>query len=622
MDFWTSGTGGREMIDRPGKRTLTSTLPSAVPRSGAPDLAIGKTSAAAAAHASAAPPKRVADGDGAKPAKRVEPNAVIKVVAYAKGKPIGEPWGAKARWEGPLPQRYVGTRGPAGWTWDNPDAGTVRIGSDLHGQGGKTALAWAGATADRIVIYASALDAVTEAKDAAPDEHAPGHATDRRDAGDGSSSAAPHAEAGAGHGRDARSPRGPGHSAVGAPEGTGELGQAPHADAADVADDHDAGDLGPSEADEKLADDFERQLDIVSDGDDSDDSDDGTEPVQGRAGDDTRIGGTGPGGERARPDGDGEGSEDGGRGGTQEGSRDGEQGGAPDGMYGGEGKLGDDGVPSGSGIIGIVGIPAALRGAVEVALIAADGNITGAGSGLFKKGLGKITSVLAARKMIASQARVTAAKETKAALKQIATNPRSAAAWKAASKEAKAAVTRRLYWEMQRRYFDAYLAAAKQAKREATTALKRSAKDVAAQQRLAAAEMAEEAATVKPIAGRLPQNHELAGKQFPADLLPAKYRAKGVKFTPEGYPDFAPHARQLPNGKNYVEIELTGSRAADINAANKKAGLTRDVKGHTWHHAEDGRKMYLVPTQLHKAVRHTGGTSTYRHARGVGHYGD
>jgi A nuclease of the HNH/ENDO VII superfamily with conserved WHH len=611
------------MIDRPGKRTLTSTIPSAAPRSGAPDLAIGKTSAAAAAHASAAPPKRVAERDGAPPAKRVEPNAVIKVVAYAKGKPIGEPWGAKARWEGPLPQRYVGTRGPAGWTWDNADAGTVRIGSDLHGQGGKTVEAWAGAAADRIVIYASALDAVTEAKDVAPDEHAPGHATEARDAGDGSSRSVPHAGAAAGagavHGREARGPRGPGHGAVEATEGTGEPGQAPHADAAEVAGDHAVGDLGPSEADEKLADDFEREFGIVSAGDDSDD---GTEPVQGRAGDDTRIGGTGPGGDRARPDGDGEGSEDGGRRGTQDGSRDGAESGSPNGMYGGEGKLGDDGVPAGSGILGIVGVPAALRGAVEVALIAADGNITGAGSGLFKKGLGKITSVVVAREAIAKQARVTAAKETKAALKKIATDRATAAAWKAASKDAKAAVTRRLYWEMQRRYFDAYLGAAKQAKREAAAALKRSAKDVAARQRLATAEMAEEAATVKPVAGRLPVNHEFAGKQFPAGRLPAKYRAKGVKFTPDGYPDFAPHARQLPNGKNYVEIELTGSRAADIAAANKKAGLLREVKDYIWHHAEDGRRMYLVPKELHEAVRHTGGTSTFRHARGVGRYAD
>jgi A nuclease of the HNH/ENDO VII superfamily with conserved WHH len=599
------------VIDRPGKRTLTSTVSSAPARSGAPDIAIGKTSAAGATHV--APPRQVAERGGVKPAKRVEPNAVIKVVAYADGKPIGEPYGVKARWEGPLPQRYTGTLGPAGWTWDNPDAKTVRVGSDLRGQGGKTVEEWAGATADRIIIYAAALDAVTESKDAAPDEHAPGHAAD---GGGGGASRSTHASAGTEHSHEARSPRDPGHGAVGAPDGTGELEQAPRTDSAGDSDD---GDLAPSAADEKLADDFEREIGVVSGGEDSDD---GTDPAQGRAGEDTRLGGTGPGGTRARPDGDGGGSEDGGRGGTQDGSRDGDERGAPDGMYGGEGKLGDDGVPAGSGIIGIVGVPAALRGAVEVALIAADGNITGAGSGLFRKGLGKITTVVKAREMIASQARVTAAKETKAALKQIAANPKSAAAWKAASKEAKAAVTRRLYWEMQRRYFDAYLAAAKQARRDATAALKRSGKDMAARQRLATAEMAEEAATVKPVAGRLPQKHELAGKQFPAELLPAQFRAKGVKFTPEGYPDFAPHAMQLPNGKKHVEIPFTGSRKADDITANAKAGLRDTPIDFTWHHVEDGKTMILVPKKLHRVVTHTGGTAAYKHATGIGKYGN
>ncbi|HWO19688.1 MAG TPA: HNH endonuclease [Kofleriaceae bacterium] len=611
------------MNDRPGKRTLTSTLPSA-PRREAPELAIGKTSAAGTLHP--APPKRVAEGPEATPAKHAEPNAVIKIVAYAGGKPIGQPWGAKARWEGPLPQRYTGTRGPAGWTWDSPDAKSVRIGSDLHGQGGKTVEAWAGATADRIVIYATALDAVTDAKDAAPDSHAPGHATDARAAGDGSSSAAPAVRGNDQAGWNANR-RHRDHGAVGAPTDADEHGVAPRDESSHDGDDLD-GDLGPVDADERLDDDIERHLvelsaelerQIAEDAEHwASATPDGEH--HGRTGDDTRIGGTGPGGERARPDGDGDGSEDGGRGGTQDGSRDGAEHGAPDGMYGGEGKLGDAGIPSGSGIIGILGVPAALRGAVEVALIAADGNITGAGSGLFKKGLGKITSAVAARKMIASQARVTAAKETKAALKQIATNPKTAAAWKAASKEAKAAVTRRMYWEMQRRYFDAYLAAAKQAKRDATAALKRSAKDVAARQRLGAAEMAEEAATVKPVAGRLPVNHELAGKQFPVDQLPAKYRSKGLRFTKEGYPDFSPHAKQLPNGNNHVEIQLTGSRAADAAAATRKAGLTRDVEDYIWHHAEDGKTMYLVPKELHQAVRHTGGTSSYRHARGVGRY--
>ncbi|HWO23688.1 MAG TPA: HNH endonuclease [Kofleriaceae bacterium] len=584
--------GGGGISIAPGKRTLTASLSTAAPRSGA-------------AHAT--PPKRVADGNDQNPAKRAEPNAVIKVVAYSKGKLIGQPFGAKARWEGPLPQRYTGTRSAAGWTWDSPDAKTVRIGSDLQGQGGKTLEEWAGANADQIVVYAAALDTVTNAKGAAPDERAPGQATDARDASDASATSASPAGRSPGDAAstNASDTRGHGHRAVGAPEATGEL--LADSDRAAVGEDLDAGIEQLVEAEAGSA-------------DDGDDDIGGAH--HGRTGDDTRIGGTGPGGDRARGDGDGEGSDDGGSGGTAEGSRDGGERGASDGMYGGEGKPGDTGIPSGSGVIGIIGVPAALRGAVEVALIASDGNITGAGSGLFKQGLGKITSAVAARKMIASQARVTASKETKAALKQIATNPKTAAAWKAASKEERAAVTRRLYWGMQRRYFDAYLAAAKQAKREATTALKRSAKDVASRQKLAAAEMAEEAATVKPVAGRLPQNHELAGKQFPADLLSAQYRSKGVKFTPEGYPDFRPHAKQLPNGKSHVEIEYTGSRDADEALANAKAGLSSTPLDCTWHHVEDGKTMILVSRKLHRVVKHTGGTATYKHATGIGRYGN
>jgi filamentous hemagglutinin len=124
-----------------------------------------------------------------------------------------------------------------------------------------------------------------------------------------------------------------------------------------------------------------------------------------------------------------------------------------------------------------------------------------------------------------------------------------------------------------------------------------------------------------PVAGRLPINHDYAGKAFPANMLPPRYRAKGVQFTPQGYPDFMPHAKQLPNGKKYVEIEYTGGRNADFAAANKKAGLDETPLGYTWHHVEDMRTMVLVPTDLHDAVKHAGGVSTYKHASGVDAYG-
>jgi DNase/tRNase domain of colicin-like bacteriocin len=594
------------MFAKPGKGTLTGALPSAGPTNGLPDLAIGKRSAAGSTQS--VQPKRVAETQAPKPARRAEPNAVIKVVAYSKGKVIGQPWGAKARWEGPLPQRYTGTRSASGWTWDNPDAKSVRIGGDLQGHGGKTVEAWAGAGADRIVIYAAALDAVTDAKDAAADDHAPGRATDAEQAGsDVSSRSAQHSSAK--HSQDAHALRDPGPSAVGTPGGTGDLGAS------------DDGGLGPSEADEKLADDFEREIGIGPPGEDGDDvqapgSTNGTSQTQGRTGPDTRLGGTGPGGDRARLGGDGKGSEDGGRGGTEEGSRDGGKDGAPDGMYGGEGQLGDGGVPSAVALFGgLISLPPALRGLVEVALIASSGDATGAGGQLFKRGLGKLASAAAARTMIATEARVFAMQETTRAVERIAANKRTAKAWTKLSAAEQNQAKRVIYWELQRKYFSGYLEAAKKAKAEAKTALKRASPG--AEQRLKQVEFAEEAASAPPVAGQLPRNHEFAGKYFPSDRLPSAYRQQGLRFTEAGYPDFSPYAKTLPNGRKSVQIKYTGSRRADFAEANAKAGYKDTPDLFTWHHHEDGKTMILVPEDLHGVVEHTGGVATYKHASGV-----
>ena len=183
-------------------------------------------------------------------------------------------------------------------------------------------------------------------------------------------------------------------------------------------------------------------------------------------GDDTREGGTGPGGEHARHDGDGKGSEErgGSMDGSAQGSRDGQKGGAPEGMYGGKGELDTDGVPAGSGLIGgLIRIPATLKGAVELALIPRRRQRHRCGIGPVQarsrqdrdRGRGAQDDRLAGR--------VTAVKETKTAIKQLATSPKTAAAWRAASKAEKAAVTRSMYWELQRRYCDDYLEAARQA---------------------------------------------------------------------------------------------------------------------------------------------------------------
>ncbi len=35
--------------------------------------------------------------------------------------------------------------------------------------------------------------------------------------------------------------------------------------------------------------------------------------------------------------------------------------------------------------------------------------------------------------------------------------------------------------------------------------------------------------------------------------------------------------------------------------------------GYTWHHVEDTKTMQLIPTDLHDAVKHTGGCAVIKH---------
>jgi hypothetical protein len=161
--------------------------------------------------------------------------------------------------------------------------------------------------------------------------------------------------------------------------------------------------------------------------------------------------------------------------------------------------------------------------------------------------------------------------------------------------------------------------AAKDGERAATQALRGAAgaRRITAQESLDAARVGTEAAEVEPVAGRLPRNHEYAGKEFPRELLPPKYREKGLRFKSTGYPDFEPYAMTLPNGKKTVWIELTGSREADRLAANRAAGFQRTPEGYAWHHLEDEGTMMLVPLDLHRAVAHTGGAAKYVDRTGV-----
>lgn len=105
-------------------------------------------------------------------------------------------------------------------------------------------------------------------------------------------------------------------------------------------------------------------------------------------------------------------------------------------------------------------------------------------------------------------------------------------------------------------------------------------------------------------------NSRYAGKTYPVERLPKKMQSKypkSVEFDKDGYPNFRPYTKKevkIPN--------LTGNYASDFYKANKAAGFNRTPEGYTWHHHQDGVRMQLVPSDLHRAVKHTGGASVLR----------
>jgi hypothetical protein len=96
---------------------------------------------------------------------------------------------------------------------------------------------------------------------------------------------------------------------------------------------------------------------------------------------------------------------------------------------------------------------------------------------------------------------------------------------------------------------------------------------------------------------------------------------KPIEFK-EGYPDFSEYTAKVKgadgrviDGKVEIELSPTGNRDIDFDRAD---AAMRDKLGdpnwekpkdYTWHHAEDGTTMELLPTDLHGNVPHSGGVS-------------
>lgn len=560
-------------------------------------------------------PKRVADATD-------EANAVLKVVAYRNGQ-ILKTLSVNAAWDMRLPyeSRAVRASSASKWMWSDWDAEKVTVRASAQAPE-QTLAAWAGATADEIKVYARAKTEVQSRRDVdVKNDHAPGKTNDKKnDPSKIGATASKGKPAGDRHGGQQGGKQG----------GSGSEDRKSDAERAfrerllrgifgsQKNDNENGKDDGTERRRENGS---EHGKDHGTEHGKDTGSERGSEQGKPKGHDGGKDGGSEHGKLNGRPGGERAGSKDGAVGG----SRDGKKGGDTEGMYGGEGEKGDRGVPSAVGLFGgLISVPAQLRGLTELALIVSNANVTGAGEQAFKSQL-KLTfrrfgGVAGIRSKIAREATAVAEQNAKHVIKKLATDPSTKAAWKALRKEQQDQIHRIVEWELQRKYFAGYQRAAAAATSNAKQALKAQPRSKVWRQRLADSEMAERAAQVKPVAGRMPINSEYAGMQFPAERLPKKYRDKGVKFTKEGYPDFDPHAMTLPNKQRSVMIKYQGTRTADFKEADRLAGFSKTnprPANATWHHVEDPLgKMILVPTPLHDAVKHTGGVATWKHSTG------
>ena len=108
--------------------------------------------------------------------------------------------------------------------------------------------------------------------------------------------------------------------------------------------------------------------------------------------------------------------------------------------------------------------------------------------------------------------------------------------------------------------------------------------------------------------GRYPSNFRYAGQVYDGPRWTARLAEKypnGVRFTDDGYPDFASYAIATVT----FDPNFLGNHGSDYTEANRKAGLSTMPDGYTWHHHQDTQTMQLIPIDLHDAVRHAGGVS-------------
>ncbi|WJY73729.1 HNH endonuclease [Corynebacterium auriscanis] len=125
--------------------------------------------------------------------------------------------------------------------------------------------------------------------------------------------------------------------------------------------------------------------------------------------------------------------------------------------------------------------------------------------------------------------------------------------------------------------------------------------------------------------GRKPINSRYADGNWrdgDPSRMPKGWIYDDIPFNKRGFPVFDAHVAQLPptatynphtmpvKGRAVVRISPTKSRDGDVAEADRILNINADYRrkhGFVWHHHEDKGIMQLIPQDLHRAVRHTGG---------------
>lgn len=137
---------------------------------------------------------------------------------------------------------------------------------------------------------------------------------------------------------------------------------------------------------------------------------------------------------------------------------------------------------------------------------------------------------------------------------------------------------------------------------------------------------------IEPVGNRLPINWQWAGKNYPFQKLhkmafknlddrypeiAEEVARVGVPFSKDGWPNFKPfEVDEVIIQQGFVGRKVDFAKADKLMWPELTTAKAREAERKrlclTWHHDQDGHTLSLIPTDLHDAVKHTGGIAVIK----------